>query len=417
MRTIISNYVKCISVWDMFSDTLTINMLVWYNVITFTMGDECVNEKYIYSGTQKLRCGYTTGSCAAAASMAAAQMLLSGKTVSSVSITVPSGDTLEIPIIHGKLAENSASCSVIKDSGDDPDVTAGIEIIAEICRISHGIIILGGKGVGKVTKAGLDQPVGEWAINSVPRKMITAAVTEIAELYGYNGGFQVTVSVPDGENIAKKTFNPRMGIIGGISIIGTTGIIEPMSSSAMLGTIRAEANMRKAAGYHTLLLTVGNYSEDFIRLKNGDISERTVTCSNFIGDAVDIAVSLKFSGILIVGHIGKLVKLGSGIMNTHSSYADGRMETLIACGVIAGVESRILANLADCATTDAALEILYENGCAEQVLDVLTKRINAYLTARTKGEAEIGAVIFSNKHDLMLKTEKAEELMKRISEE
>ncbi|MBR1824252.1 MAG: cobalamin biosynthesis protein CbiD [Ruminococcus sp.] len=381
------------------------------------MGGECLNEKYIYSGTQKLRCGYTTGSCATAAAMAAAEMLLGRKKVDSVSITVPSGDTLTIPVIHQNIGENSALCAVVKDSGDDPDITNGIEVFAEVSLTDSGITIRGGEGVGKVTKAGLDQPVGEWAINSVPRRMMTSAVTEIAEIYGYSGGLSITVSVPKGEELARKTFNPRMGIIGGISIIGTTGIVEPMSSSAMIGTIRAEANMRKAAGYDTLLLTVGNYSEELIRLKAGTLSERTVTCSNFIGDAIDIAISLKFGGILIIGHIGKLVKLGSGIMNTHSSYADGRMETLIACGAIAGVESRILAKITDCATVDAALDILTEHSCTEAVLKVLTERINAYLSARTKGEADIGAVIFSNKHDLMLKTEKAEELMKRISEE
>ena len=375
-----------------------------------------MDENYIYSGTKKLRCGFTTGSCAAAASKAAAEVLLTGKTVKCADILTPKGRRLEIKIERCELNENSVLCSVIKDSGDDPDITNGMEICAEVSLIGSGVEIVGGKGVGTVTKAGLDQPVGSSAINSVPRKMITQAVSEIAEMHEYNGGFRVVVSVPNGEETALKTFNPRIGIVGGISIIGTTGIVEPMSSSALIETIRTEANIRRAEGRKTLLLTVGNYSEKFISENRPYLSEQCVMCSNFIGDAIDIGISLGFEKILIYGHIGKLVKLGSGIMNTHSSYADGRMETLIACGVLAGVDNGILRSLNDCVTTDAALDILYENGCAEEVLDVLIQRIHGYLQARAKGEANVGAVVFSYKNDLLLKTEFADEILRTFSE-
>ena len=148
-----------------------------------------------------------------------------------------------------------------------------------------------------------------------------------------------------------------------------------------------------------------------------DIAEKSVTCSNFIGDALDIGVSMGFKGILLVGHIGKLAKLGSGIMNTHSAYADGRMETLMACGALAGVGSDVLSELDGCMTVDAALDILYEKGCAEKILEVLCGRAERYLKARTKGEAEIGAVIFSDKHSLVLKTSSADRLLELISEE
>lgn len=375
-----------------------------------------MEENYIYSGTKKLRCGYTTGTCAAAAAKAAAESLLTGKYVSLAEILTPKGVKLKIPTVITVVGADYSEASVVKDSGDDPDVTNGIEIRAKVSLADSGIEIQGGKGIGRVTKAGLDQPVGAAAINSVPRKMIAQAVSEIAELYEYHGGFRVVISVPAGEELAKKTFNPRIGIVGGISIIGTTGLVEPMSDSALIGTIRTEANIRKAEGRKVMLLTVGNYSERFIADNLPQLNEQCVMCSNFIGDAIDIGITLGFEDILIYGHIGKMVKLGSGIMNTHSSYADGRIETLIACGVLAGVDSRLLSCLSDCATTDAALDILYENGAADKLLEVLTERIHSYLQARAKESAKVGAVIFSYKNDLLLKTEYADEILKKALE-
>lgn len=373
-----------------------------------------MEENYIYSGTKKLRCGYTTGSCATAAAQAAAEMLLTRQSVKNSEIITPKGVRLVLPVHRCELSDEKALCSVIKDSGDDPDITNGIEVCAEVSLTQNGIEITGGKGVGKVTKAGLDQPVGEYAINSVPRKMITQALDTVAEMHEYHGGLRVIISVPEGEEIAKKTFNPRIGIVGGISIIGTTGIVEPMSNTAIIETIRTEANIRRAEGKKALLLTVGNYSEKHIFENMPQLSEQCVMCSNFIGDAIDIGITLGFDSILICGHIGKMVKLGSGIMNTHSSYADGRMETLIACGVLAGVENSVLCRLTDCATTDAALDILYENGSARAVLDILTNRIDGYLQARAKDSARIGAVIFSYKNDMLLKTEYADEIISQL---
>ncbi|MBR2284125.1 MAG: cobalamin biosynthesis protein CbiD [Ruminococcus sp.] len=370
-----------------------------------------MNEQFIYQGTKKLRCGYTTGSCAAGAAKAAAEMLLTGRTVDTIDLATPSGVQLRLDITDPELHPDYAVCSIKKDSGDDPDVTGGMKIYASVSLISCGIEIIGGDGVGTVTKAGLDQPVGEAAINSVPRKMIKEAVSGIAGLYGYSGGFRIVISVPGGEEIAKKTFNPRMGITGGISIIGTTGIVEPMSSSAIVGTIRAEAGLRRAAGYRQLILTVGNYSGQFVKLNAPGISEQCVTCSNFIGDALDIGVSLGFESILLIGHIGKLVKLGAGIMNTHSSAADGRMETLIACAALAGADISVLRQIAECVTTDAALDVLFSCAAAEKALAILTERIERYLCARVRGEAAVGAVIFSDKHSLILKTCMADSIL------
>ena len=373
-------------------------------------------DNYIYSGTKKLRCGYTTGTCAAAAAKAAAEALLTGRETAFAEILTPKGVRLKIPTVITAIGADHSEAYVVKDSGDDPAITNGAEIHAIVSLAEKGIEIQGGKGVGTVTKAGLDQPVGAAAINTVPRQIIAQAVKDTAELHEYHGGFRVVISVPVGEELAKKTFNPRIGIVGGISIIGTTGIVEPMSDSALIGTIRTEANIRKAEGRKVLLLTVGNYSERFIAENLPQLNEQCVMCSNFIGDAIDIGVSLGFEDILIYGHIGKMVKLGSGIMNTHSSYADGRMETLIACGVLAGVENAVLCSLNECVSTDAALDILNEKGSMQAVLEVLTKRIHSYLQARAKGSARVGAVIFSYKNDLLLKTEYADEILKKALE-
>ncbi len=374
-------------------------------------------EQYIYRGGQKLRCGYTTGSCAAAASGAAAEMLISGEISEFSEIMTPKGVSLKLEVLDAAICTDYAKCAIKKDSGDDPDITNGILVYAKVSRISDGVEIVGGDGIGKVTKAGLDQPIGEAAINSVPRKMIAAAVEKVAEMYDYHGGFRIEISVPNGEEIAKKTYNPRMGIEGGISIIGTSGIVEPMSNSALIDTIRLEERMRKAEGHNALLLTLGNYSENFIQKSMPFALEKSVKCSNFIGEAIDSALEYGFENILIIGHIGKLVKLGAGIMNTHSAQADGRMDVLVTCGVLAGAESEVLRNIPECATVDAALDILKEHGYMEKTLDVLAKRAEYYLDAKVKNAVKIGAVMFSDKHGITVETSRACELIEIISEE
>lgn len=374
-------------------------------------------EEYIYRGKEKLRCGYTTGSCAAAAAKAAAEMLISGNRISTVQINTPKGILLDLDVLDAEISDNYAECAIKKDSGDDPDITDGILVYAKVSRLTFGIEITGGKGVGIVTKAGLDQAVGAYAINSVPRKMITLAVGEIAEKYDYHGGFKVEISVPEGENIAKKTFNPRMGIVDGISIIGTSGIVEPMSNSALIETIRLEEKMRRAEGHNTLLLTIGNYSEGYIQRSMPFALEKSVKCSNFIGEAIDIALEFGFESILIIGHIGKLVKLGAGIMNTHSAQADGRMDVLVTCGLLAGADSEMLRKLPDCVTVDAALDILKTSGMLEKTLEILADRAEYYLNAKVKNSIEIGAIMFSAKHPVTVKTSLADKLEGQISEE
>lgn len=374
-------------------------------------------ERYIYHGKEKLRCGYTTGSCAAAAAKAAAEMLLTGNIVRNITIMTPKGIVLELDIQNSIIENDHALCSVVKDSGDDPDITNGISVFARAEKIPSGIEICGGEGIGIVTAKGLDQPVGAAAINSIPRKMISEAVSEISEEYGYYGGFKITVSVPGGEELARKTYNPRMGIEGGISIIGTSGIVEPMSNAALVETIRMEERVRKAQGLKNLLLTIGNYSDDFLTEKMPYIPDKGVKCSNFIGEAIDAALEYGFESILIVGHIGKLVKLGAGIMNTHSSQADGRMDVLVTCGVLAGADVEILRKIPECVTVDAALEILQNAEMLERVSEILMQKTEYYLNAKVKNTVKIGALMFSNKFGIIGQTSSAEELIELITEE
>ncbi len=367
-----------------------------------------------------MRCGYTTGSCAAAAAKAAAFMLLKREKLARVSLMTPKGIALELDTEEPTIGADHApfaSCGIRKDGGDDPDATDGITVFARVELCPAGVEIVGGEGVGVVTKDGLDQPKGAAAINSVPRKMIAAALNEIAEECGYGGGFRVVISVPNGAEIAKKTYNPRMGIEGGISIIGTSGIVEPMSTTALIDTIRLEQRMRRAEGCRDLLLTLGNYGADFLKRELPFALDRSVKCGNFIGEAIDAALENGFESILIVGHIGKLVKLGAGIMNTHSAQADGRMDVLVTCGVMAGVDPETLRGLPECATVDAAIAVLSETGKLSEVLEILGKRAQSYLDAKVKESAKIAALMFSEKYGILVRTPDCDEIMDKISEE
>lgn len=276
-----------------------------------------------------MRYGFTTGSCAAAASKAAAYMLLTGKRKNEITIETPKGISYTAQLVDINRNENEVSCAVKKDGGDDPDITTGAYIYAKVSyRESSGqkIEIDGGTGVGRVTKPGLDQPVGNAAINHVPRQMIEKEVMQVCRLVDYQGSLRIEISVPDGEKLAGQTFNPRLGIAGGISILGTSGIVEPMSNQAIIDTIRIELNQRRIQGFDYVAVSPGNYGLDFMKKTYGYDLDRSVKCSNFIGDTIDMAVELGFQKLLLTGHIGKLIKVAGGIMNTHSKEADCRME-------------------------------------------------------------------------------------------
>ena len=373
-------------------------------------------EEFIEKDGKKLRFGYTTGSCAAAAAKAAAWMLLTGQKKESISLITPKGVKLTLPVLDITMEETRVSCAVRKDSGDDPDVTNGTLIYAEVtAKEAPGITIDGGFGVGRVTKKGLDQSVGNAAINSVPRRMIRENLEEILALTDSQTGLNVTISVPEGEKLAKQTFNPRLGIVGGISILGTTGIVEPMSEKALIDTIRVELHQRKANGDEYVLLTPGNYGCDFIRAGLALNPEQAVQSSNFIGATLDICRELGFRGALLVGHIGKLVKIGGGMMNTHSKYGDCRMEILAAHAGAAGLSPEKIGEILECVACDDALRILKDAGCFEKTLVGLTGRILFHLRHRAGEDMEVGTILFSKEYGLLAQSENAMELIEKIT--
>ena len=385
-------------------------------------------KEFIIRDGKKLRLGYTTGSCAAAAAKAAAWMLLSGSKKESIRLLTPKGMELALAVEDIYLSPDCVRCAIRKDSGDDPDITNKILIFAEVSYIYNSsniindtaavkpqMIVDGGVGIGRITKKGLARPVGAAAINPVPLKMIEAALKETAEAFGYEGGLQAVISAPQGVEIAKKTFNPQLGITGGISILGTSGIVEPMSEQALIDTIRTEMKMHLADGEQTLLITPGNYGQDFLHETLKIELKRSIKCSNFIGDTIDMGCELGAKGMLFVGHIGKLVKLGAGIMNTHSKMADGRMEILAACAVRAGAGIETVRNILDCVTTDAALELLKNEKILGKTMEQLMLRIDACLQKRGGDNMQIGAVVFSNEYGLLGKTEQADELLLKIT--
>lgn len=365
-------------------------------------------EYYLRSGNKMLRCGYTTGTCAALASAGAAEYLLSGKKKEKLSIVTGKGIEVNVDAFGFGRDDDMAWCSVIKDAGDDSDVTDGIEVKAIVSRCNNaGIHIDGGKGVGRVTKPGLDQPVGNAAINSTPRKMIEEEVMKICEKADYTGGLKVVITIPEGEKIAAHTFNSSLGVKGGLSILGTSGIVEPMSEQALIDTI--EINIRQvAAESKALILTPGSYGETFIAEENlNDHGVAVVKCSNFIGESLDIAAAEHFEQVLLVGHIGKLIKVAAGIMNTHSSYADGRNE--IFCAHTALCMSRrkpseteddatIYSSLMNAATTDACIELLDEAKLREDVMKSILDAVQKKLDYRVKDAYRTGAVLFSNRY-------------------
>lgn len=427
---------------------------------------------------RKLKRGFTTGSCAAAAAKSAALLALSGFTGDaekegraplSASLVTPKGERLTLSLSRWKDAvtqllempaaqeqvtfeydpfdeemrrtaallenlnrvqenrqskERTAVCCVKKYSGDDPDVTNGVLVFAKV-TVRTGtaqakglsIVIDGGVGIGRVTKPGLACAVGQAAINPTPRAMIAAEVRRVAEELDYRGEIQVEISIPEGTRIAMRTYNPRLGITGGISVLGTSGIVEPMSEQALIDTIRVELDMCCASGAGYLLLTPGNYGEAFLKesMRLGDIY--TVKCSNFLGDALEYAEEKRIKGILLVSHIGKLVKVAGGIMNTHSRYGDARMEILSAHAAMQGADRQTVRELMSCVTTDDALAVLDRVHLRQAAVDSLLDKVEFHLKEKTHHTMKAAAVMFSNKYGLLGQSRGAEELIRLLSAE
>lgn len=359
-------------------------------------------KEYIIKNGKKLRCGFTTGTCATAAATAAVQMLFLQETINNVSVKLPNGELMLIDIGDPQIDSQGSSCYVKKDSGDDPDVTDGILIYANVKLDDTGTInIDGGKGVGRVTQRGLDCSVGNAAINSVPRKMITENVQKICDEYEYHGGVSVLISVPEGEEKAKKTFNPHLGIIGGISIIGTTGIVEPMSEKALVDSLKVEMRVIKEKGYKKLLAFPGNYAQKFIDKALGIRGENSLKFSNYLGEVLDTAVELDFEEILIIGHIGKMVKVAGGMMNTHSHNGDFRMEVISCYAALYGASNEVIKELLSSVTTEQAIEILIRENIEKKVIKKISERAEFYINKRVDNKIKTKLIIYSNDQGIL----------------
>lgn len=367
-----------------------------------------------------MRYGFTTGSCAAAAAKAAAWMLLTGKEKQTITISTPKGIAYTAQLEETERMQERVSCAVRKDSGDDPDITNGVLVCAAVsclpavlqsddCNQNEdgSIIIKGGEGIGRVTCPGLEQPVGAAAINRVPREMIQREVQEVCRLADYNGGLLVEISIPGGRELAAKTFNPRLGIVDGLSVLGTSGIVEPMSSKALLDTIRVELRVKRAAGLRKIAVSPGNYGQDYLRRNWNYDLDKSVKCSNFIGDTLDMAAEEGFEEVLLLGHIGKLIKLSGGIMNTHSREGDCRMELLVAAAIRADVPKELLPCLLNCLTTEQAVKLLAGCGKKEEVMRLVMEKAMFYLKKRAAGRLGVQCMMYSQEAGELARSEGA----------
>ena len=386
----------------------------------FTKNDDKPKfEHYIRSGRRLLRCGYTTGTCAALGAAGAARLLLTGRAPESVGLRTPKGIVVEVAPRFCRATADGAECAIVKDGGDDADATTGLPVIAAVTLCPDAprtVTIDGGAGVGRVTKPGLDQPVGAAAINHVPRQMITEALLREADAVGYGGGFAVVISIDGGAEAARRTFNPHIGVDGGLSVLGTSGIVEPMSQQALLDTLQLEIH-QAALKSKRLILAPGNYGLDYLASHLPELREiPIVKISNFVGEALDMAAAEQFGELLLVGHVGKLVKLAGGIMNTHSKQADCRTELFCAHAAICGAVAATCRALLDAATTDACLDILAEAGLKAPVMASLLDAVQAHLDRRAAGAFEVGAVLFSNQAGPLGQTKTADALLKKWRE-
>lgn len=344
-----------------------------------------------------MKFGYTTGSCAAAAAKAAAIGLLRRNIPDEVEIDTPSGIRLNLKIFDKRLSDTVSECAVQKDAGNDPDVTHGCMVYARVEQKDTGVIeINGGEGVGRVTKPGLQVPVGHAAINPVPRRMIENAVREIV---GNDIGAKITISVPNGQALSEKTFNPKLGIIGGISIIGTTGIVRPMSEDAFKTSLLCGLDIAQGSGYDTVVLVPGSLGERSIMNLLDIPKDQVVQVSNFVGFMLDAAQKRRFKRIILAGHPGKLAKLLRGDFYTHSSVSEPANDIIIQIIKRIPLPDMIQNRLQETSTVEGIVELLREqknlsamNEIAEKIEVKVREFINR--SERLPVPAELGVILF-----------------------
>lgn len=406
-------------------------------------------EEYVIKNQKKLRLGITTGTCSAAAAQAAAMQLLLGVESHAVTLRTPKGMTVSVSVYLLEADADRVSYKVVKDSGDDPDVTNGTDVCVTVAYVqqqhpcmdaddntgrlgrsyeheskeeSHTftseeypyLTLDGGIGIGRVTKEGLEQSVGQAAINRVPRQMIFAAVGDVCEKANVSEPLHITVWMPEGEALAKRTFNPKLGIEGGLSVLGTSGILEPMSEQAIVATIETEIRQLHAVGEEKLLVTPGNYGQAYASEYLGLDLTKSVKSSNYIGDTIDLAISYGMTDFLLVGNIGKLVKLAAGIFNTHSKVADGRGEIFAVHAALAGAGTTVVQEIYDCINTDRMLDVLEREGLREAVMQRILAAIEKHVAGRVGDAMRVGVVAFSEKYGYLGETKDARQILGRF---
>lgn len=392
-------------------------------------------EEYVIKNQKKLRLGITTGTCSAAAAQAAAMQLLLGAESHAVTLRTPKGMTVSVPVYLLEADADRVSYKVVKDSGDDPDVTNGTDVCVTVAYAKQRVreqtdgregfdgsqdrtcaftsesfpflTLDGGIGIGRVTKEGLEQAVGQAAINRVPRQMIFAAVGDVCEKANVCEPLHITVWMPEGETLAKRTFNPKLGIEGGLSVLGTSGILEPMSEQAIVATIETEIRQLHAVGEEKMLVTPGNYGQAYASEYLGLDLAKSVKSSNYIGDTIDLAISYGMTDFLLVGNIGKLVKLAAGIFNTHSKVADGRGEIFAVHAAMAGAGANVVQEIYNCINTDRMLDVLDREGLREAVMQSILVAIAKHVAGRVGDAMRVGVIVFSEKYGYLGQTSDA----------
>lgn len=368
-------------------------------------------DEYAYVNGKKLRKGFTTGTCATAATVAALSMILNQEREEKVTVHTASGVEVTMDVHNPSFGPEEATAAIEKDGGDDADATHGLLIYSTVTLLPDQteIEIDGGQGVGRVTEKGLACDVGMAAINPTPRRMIEQHVREII---GPNCGARVIISVPGGEETAKLTYNSRLGIVGGISILGTTGIVNPMSEDSWKASITIELTMLYNQGHRSVVLVPGNYGEDFATNTVGIPAGRIVNMSNFVGHVLKEVQRIGFTKVLMIGHMGKFVKVAAGIFSTHSKDSDARMETLVANLALMGAPMELLEKVDNCLTTEAAgtaiKEFSYE-GVYQVLADKIKARSERLLRYR-KPEVNIEVVVFGTEEGYLASTQPLEQI-------
>lgn len=312
-----------------------------------------------------LRSGLTTGSCATATSLAAARLLLTGQASDAVQITLPKGKVVQMRLEFCRLLDDGAEAGTLKDAGDDPDVTHGALLYSRVrLQAQPGVRFVAGSGVGTVTRPGLVLAVGEPAINPVPRKMMTEHLQRLAEDAAYAGGFEVTVNVRDGENLALKTMNPRLGIIGGLSILGTSGIVRPFSCAAYIASIHQGIDVARTNGYLHIAACTGNASEDTMRQYYNLPEIALIEMGDFVGAVLKHLRKVPVDKLSICGGFGKISKLAAGHMDLHSRHSSIDLPQLAGWAAAIGADAELQAAIIQANTSQQALALAHAAGVA-----------------------------------------------------